>query len=206
MQHILTDFSSLHNLLRETTAKASEKNAEIAAVQAEDMTGVHELALATTRALENIRAEALVQDVSAFIDQLKTSLDQIDNAQSAQLASAQHNLQLSKDLSTSQKANLDLGKQMRNSSASLVSELDIANAVAGRVSNRLDRVNHALARVEAASAILNSLVTILSIPCRLMGNLHLRLLLLFGMPATILFFWKPKRYSGSLMATYGRRS
>ena len=41
--------------------KTSEKNAEVAASYARDLTNVHELALAATRALENVHSEAVVQ-------------------------------------------------------------------------------------------------------------------------------------------------
>ena len=92
---------------------------------------------------------------------------------------------------------------MKDSSTSLASELEIANTVAGRVSTRLDKVNQALTRVEAASAVLSSLFAIITIPCHMAENLHLHLLGLFAMPALVLFFWKPRKYSYSLIATYG---
>jgi hypothetical protein len=48
-------------MLRETTAKTNERNAEVAATQARDLTTLHELALGATRALENVHADALLQ-------------------------------------------------------------------------------------------------------------------------------------------------
>jgi hypothetical protein len=91
---------------------------------------------------------------------------------------------------------------MKHSSASLASELETANAAAGRVSNKLDRVNQALAHVEAASASLSSFFAVITIPCRMAQRLHLRLLALFATPALILLFWKPIKYSCTVMAIY----
>ena len=143
-----------------------------------------------------------MQDFNALVQKLKTDLDQIAIAQSTQLNNAQHHLQLSEELSTAQEANLALGERIKDSSASLASELDTASVVAGRVSTRLDKVNQALTRVEAASAVLSSLFAVITIPCQMAEHLHLRLLGLFAMPALVLFFWKPRKYSYSLMAAY----
>ncbi len=144
-----------------------------------------------------------MQDVDVLVQNLKTDLNQIVNTQSMQLNNAHHHLQLSDELSAAQEANLALGERMKDSSASLASELDTASAVAGRVSTRLDKVNQALTRVEAASAVLSSLFAVITIPCQMAEHLHLRLLGLFAMPALVLFFWKPRKYSYSLMAVYG---
>ena len=142
------------------------------------------------------------QDVNALFHQLKSDLDQIGNAQSTQLATTQQNVQLSEKLSAAQEANLALGERMQHSSSSLASELDTANAAASRVSSKLDRVNQALTRVEAASAILSSFFAIIAIPCQVIEHLHWKLLALFSMPAIVFCFWKPRKYSLSLMAMY----
>jgi len=110
---------------------------------------------------------------------------------------------MSAELSEAQKANLALGDEMRESSTSLVSHLDSANAVAGHVSWRLEKVNHALTQVERASSVLTTLFALITIPAQATHYLHLRLLAMFLMPATVLFFWKPRKYSCSLMAVYG---
>ena len=58
---VLADFASLQNLLQEAATKTSEKNAEAAAAQAKELTNVHELAIAATRALENMQTDSLAQ-------------------------------------------------------------------------------------------------------------------------------------------------
>jgi hypothetical protein len=130
-------------------------------------------------------------------------LNQLSTAQSTHLATTQHHLQLSSELSAAQEANIALEDRMREASASLASELDSANSAVGRVSSRLDRVNHALARVEAASTVLSSLFAIIAIPCRMAHHLHFHLLGLFAMPAIVLYVWKHRGYSFSLIAGYG---
>lgn len=112
-------------------------------------------------------------------------------------------MHLSAELSEAQKANLALGEEMRGSSLSIASHLDDANAVAGRVSWRLEKVNQALTQVERASSILTTLFALITIPAQITHYLHLRLLAVFLMPATVLSFWKPRKYSCSLMAVYG---
>jgi paraquat-inducible protein B len=152
--------------------------------------------------LDHVQAN-MQQDINKLVYQMKNELDQIADAQSAQLASTQHQLRLGKELSTAQEANIALGEQMKLSSASIAAELDSAKTAAGRVSKKLDKVNQALTRVEAASAVLSSVFAIIAIPCQLAGQLHLRVLALFAMPAIVLSFWKPRRYPYSLMALYG---
>ena len=144
------------------------------------------------------------KDVHTLIYKLQTDLAQIGISQSTHLATTQHHLRLSEDLSAAQEANLALGEQIQHSSTSLAFELDAAHTTAGKISHRLDRVNQALARVEAASTVLSSLFAIISIPCRMVEHLHLKLLGLFSMPALVLIFWKPKRYAASLMAIYSK--
>ncbi|KAJ9608531.1 hypothetical protein H2200_007519 [Cladophialophora chaetospira] len=199
---VLADFVSLQHLLQDAATKTSEKNAEAAAAQAKELTNVHGLAVAATRALENLQTDSLVEDVNMLVQRLKSDLNQIAITQSTQLNNAQHHIQLSEELVAAQEANLALGVRMKDSSTSLASELETARSVAGRVSTRLDKVNQALTRVEAASAILSSLFAIISIPCRMVEQLHFRLLGLFAMPALVLLFWKPRKYSYSLMAAY----
>lgn len=131
-------------------------------------------------------------------------MDQAVAAQAIQLTGVEQHLALSKELSEAQKASLVLGEQMRGSSASLALELDSASVVAGRVSSKLDKVNQALGRVEKASSVLTTVSSMLSIPCQFAEHLHWRLFALFVMPAIVLYFWKPRKYSYSLMATYGK--
>jgi hypothetical protein len=135
--------------------------------------------------------------------QVKGDLGSIASAQSVQLASTEHQMELSAELSEAQKASLVLGQEMRHSSLSLTSHLDNADAVAGRVSSRLDKVNQALSRVEKVSVVLSALSAVVAIPLQMIDQLHLRLFALFSMPAVILFFWKPRKYAYSLMAVYG---
>ena len=138
-----------------------------------------------------------------MFSQVEGDLARLVSAQSQQLASAEEQLQMSTELSEAQKANLALGEEMRDTSVSLASHLDSASAVASRVSWRLEKVNQALTQVERASSVLTALFAILTIPAQVTHYLHLRLLAMFLMPATVLFFWKPRKYSCSLMAVYG---
>ena len=135
--------------------------------------------------------------------QVKGDLDSIASAQSVQLATAEHHVQLSAELSGAQEASLALGQEMRRSSLSLASHLDTADAVAGRVSSRLDKVNQALSRVEKVSVALSALSAVVAVPLQMIDQLHLRLFASFSMPAVILFIWKPRKYAYSLMAVYG---
>ncbi|KAH0843612.1 hypothetical protein FOPE_08612 [Fonsecaea pedrosoi] len=199
---VFADFVKLRELLHTAIATTGEQHAEAAAAQLQEMSIVHELALATTRALETIQAGGIAQDVNKLLHRLKGGLDEISGIQSTQLASVKHHLQLSGELSMAQRANLALGEQMKHFSTSLASQLDAATTAAGRVSGKLDRVNQALTRVEAASAILSSLFAVITIPSRIVEHLHLRLLGLFAMPALLLSFWKPRTYSYILMTLY----
>ncbi len=135
--------------------------------------------------------------------QVKGEFDSIASAQSVHLASAERHVQLSAELSEAQKASLALGQEIRHISLSLASHLDTADAVAGRVSSRLDKVNQALSRVEKVSVMLSALSAVVAIPLRMIDQLHLRLFASFSMPAVILSFWKPRKYAYSLMAVYG---
>ncbi|ETI27713.1 hypothetical protein G647_00162 [Cladophialophora carrionii CBS 160.54] len=202
LRDVLADFAGLKILLQDTVAETSENNAELVAAQTRDIANVHDLALSAARALENVHVEAFAQDVHALVHQINTNLDQIASAQSMQLDTTLQHLELSKELSSAQEANLALGERIKDSSASLASELDTANAAAGQVSNKLDRVNQALAHIEAATASLSSLFGIIAIPCQIVGRLHLKLLALFATPALILLFWRPMKYSCTMMATY----
>lgn len=134
---------------------------------------------------------------------MKADLNQISASHSLQLESTQHQLQLSEELSAAQEANLALGEQMKDSSAFIASELETASTAAGRVTTKLDKVNQALTRVEAASAVLSSLLAAVTIPCQIVEHLHMKLFGLFAMPALVLSFWKPRKYSHSLIALYG---
>ncbi|OAL26449.1 hypothetical protein AYO20_10117 [Fonsecaea nubica] len=175
---VFADFVKLRELLHTAIATTGEQHAEAAAAQLQEMSIAHELALATTKALETIQAGGIAQDVTKLLHRLKGGLDEISGIQSTQLASVKHHLQLS------------------------ASQLDAATTAAGRVSGKLDRVNQALTRVEAASAILSSLFAVITIPSRIVEHLHLRLLGLFAMPALLLSFWKPRTYSYILMTLY----
>ncbi|EXJ89263.1 hypothetical protein A1O3_02329 [Capronia epimyces CBS 606.96] len=200
--HILTDFATLRNLLADALQNTAKNNAEVAAVQAKDMQSVHELALATTEVLKDLQESEVTQNVNELFHRIKVQLDQVVSAQTIQLTGAEDHLRLSKELSEAQKTALVWGQQMRDSSASLALEIDSANVVAGRVSSKLDKVNQALTRVEKASSVLTTLSAMLSIPCQFVEHLHLRILALFATPAVVLYFWKPHRYSYSLMAIY----
>lgn len=134
---------------------------------------------------------------------MKSQLDRIAATQSTQLQTAEHHLRLNEELSEAQKASLALGREMHDSSVFLAGELDSANAVASRVSMRLDKVNQALTRVEKASSLLSTLSALIAIPFQLVEHLHLRLLGLLTMPAILVSFWKPRIYSYSLVAIYG---
>nr|KAK5448684.1 hypothetical protein LTR18_001772 [Exophiala xenobiotica] len=202
LAQVLSDFATLQDLLAQVAQTTSDDNAAVAAVHAEDMHGVHELALATTEALKRLQADEVVQDVSNLLLQVKGDLDSIASAQSVQLASTEHQMELSAELSEAQKASLVLGQEMRHSSLSLASHLDNADAVAGRVSWRLDKVNQALSRVEKVSVVLSALSAVVAIPLQMIDQLHFRLFASFSMPAVILFFWKPRKYAYSLMAVY----
>lgn len=143
------------------------------------------------------------QDVNLLVHQLKADLNQISIAHSLQLESTQHQLKLSEELSAAQETNLALGEQMKQSSSSIASELETASTAAERVTTKLDKVNQALTRVEAASAVLSSVFAAITMPCQLVEHLHLKLLGVFAMPAIALSFWKPRKYSYSLIALYG---
>ncbi|KIY00469.1 uncharacterized protein Z520_04154 [Fonsecaea multimorphosa CBS 102226] len=202
LRDVFADFAKLRELLHEAIASTSEKHAEAAAAQMQEMNNVHEIALATTNALKAMQADGVVQGVNELLYRIRAGLDEVANMQSTQLANTERHLQLSGKLSEAQEANLDLGEQIKHFSASLASELDAASATAGRVSSKLDRVNQALTRVEAASAVLSSLFAVITIPCQMAEHLHLRLLGLFSMPALLLSFWKPRKYSYILLAFY----
>ena len=133
---------------------------------------------------------------------MKAGLEHIIEVQSMQLTNAEHHLRLSEELTEAQKANLIWGEQMRGTSANLVSELDSASAVAGRVSFKLDKVNQALTRVERASSVLSTLFALITVPSQVAEHLHLRLLGLLAMPMVVLCFWKPRKHSFCLMAIY----
>ncbi|KIV80555.1 hypothetical protein PV11_08048 [Exophiala sideris] len=199
---ILSDFANLQALLVDAAHITSKNNAEVAETQAKNVKRVHELAVATTEVLTHLHADEAVQHINGLFLQVKDELAQLVSAQSQQLASAEQQLQMSAELSDAQKTNLALGEEMRDSSQSLASHLDSASAVAGRVSWRLEKVNQALTQVERASSVLTALFAVLTIPAQVTHYLHLRLLAMFLMPATLLFFWKPRRYSCSLMAVY----
>lgn len=215
---VLSDFSSLRTLLADSILMTSKKNTEMANVQAEDMRNVHELAVATTEALKLLHADEaarvcplhvgslqtnVVQDINGLLSLVKSELDRIVSAQATQLSSTEQQLQLSVALSKSQNANLALGDEMMISSASLASQLDSASAVAGRLSSKLDSVNQALTRVERVSSVLSTLLALITIPSQVAEHLHLRLLGVMSMPVTVLYFWKPRKYSYSLTAFYG---
>ncbi|OAP58298.1 hypothetical protein AYL99_07388 [Fonsecaea erecta] len=202
LRNVFADFAKLRDLLHEAIATTGEKHAEAAAVQMQEMNNVHELALATTKALKSMQAGGVVQGVNEILYGIQDRLEGIASAQSAQLASTEHHLQLSGKLSAAQEANLALGEQIKHFTASLASELDTASATARRVSTKLDRVNQALTRFEAVSAVLNSLFAVITIPCQVAEHLHLRLLGLFSMPALLLSFWKQRMYSYITMAFY----
>ncbi|KAI1628526.1 hypothetical protein EDD37DRAFT_11362 [Exophiala viscosa] len=199
---ILSDFANLQALLVDAAHTTSRNNAQVAATQAKDVQRVHELAVATTEALTQLHASEAVQHINGLFSQVEGELGRLVSAQSQQVANAEHHLQMSAELSQAQTANLALGEEMRESSLSLASHLDSASAVAGSVSWRLEKVNQALTQVERASAILSTLFALLTIPAQMTRYLHLRLLAMFLMPATVLFFWKPRKYSCSLMAVY----
>ncbi|EXJ63818.1 hypothetical protein A1O7_00153 [Cladophialophora yegresii CBS 114405] len=202
LRGVLADFTGLKMLLQETAAKTSENNAELVASQTRDIANVHDLALSATRALENVHVEAFAEDVHGLVHQLKTNLDQMAGIQSMQLDDTLHHFELSKELSSAQEANLVLGQRIKDSAGSIASELENAHTAAGRVSTKLDRVNQALAHIEAATASLGTFFAIITIPCQMVGRLHLRLLALFAAPASMLLFWKPMKYSCTVMATY----
>jgi hypothetical protein len=61
LAQVLSDFATLRNLLAQVAQTTSDENAVVAAVHAEDMHGVHELALATTEALKRLQADEVVQ-------------------------------------------------------------------------------------------------------------------------------------------------
>jgi hypothetical protein len=61
LAQVLSDFATLRNLLAQAAQTTSDDNAAVAAVHAEDMHGVHELALATTEALKRLQADEVVQ-------------------------------------------------------------------------------------------------------------------------------------------------
>ncbi|KIW49119.1 hypothetical protein PV05_10828 [Exophiala xenobiotica] len=202
LAQVLSDFATLRNWLAQVAQTTSENNAAVAAIHAKDMQGVHELALATTEVLKRLQAEEVIQDISNLLLQVKGEFDSIASAQSVHLASAERHVQLSAELSEAQKASLALGQEIRHISLSLASHLDTADAVAGRVSSRLDKVNQALSRVEKVSVMLSALSAVVAIPLRMIDQLHLRLFASFSMPAVILSFWKPRKYAYSLMAVY----
>jgi hypothetical protein len=130
-------------------------------------------------------------------------MDRIVSAQAVQLSEVEQHLQLSAELSEAQRSNMAWQVSLRDSSISLATQLDGADAIAGRVTSRLDRVNQALAQVERASSVLSTVLSMVTIPSQMVEHLHLRLLGVFSMPATVLYFWKPRKYSYSLMAFYG---
>ncbi|OQU97679.1 hypothetical protein CLAIMM_03573 [Cladophialophora immunda] len=202
LRAVFSDFLKLRELLHEAIATTGEQHAEAAAAQMQEMNNVHELALATTKALKTLQAGGVVQDVNELLYRTRHGLDEIAATQSAQLANMEHHLQLSGQLSAAQKANLALSGQIQHFSALLTSELDTASATAARVSSKLERVNQALTRFEAASAILTSLFAVITIPCQIVERLHLRLLGLFALPALLLSFWKPRKHSYILVAFY----
>lgn len=59
--HVLTDFEALRNVLAEVIQTTTKNNAEVAAVQAQDMHSVHELALATSEVLKELQANEVAQ-------------------------------------------------------------------------------------------------------------------------------------------------
>src|ERR1700754_5020363 len=113
---------------------------------------------------------------------MKAELEHIIEVQSTQLTNAENHLRLNEELTEAQRMNLMWGEQLRDTSASLASELDSASAVAGRVSSKLDKVNQALIRVERASSVLSTLFTLITVPSQVAEHLHLRLLGLLAMP------------------------
>jgi hypothetical protein len=124
-------------------------------------------------------------------------------AQSSQLLNIQDHLRLSEELTEATKANLVREGQLRDKSAHLASELENANAMAGYMTQKLNKVDSALTRMERASSVLSTLFAILAGPAQLADRLHLRLLGDFTMPTVMLFFWKPRQYAYTLIATYG---
>jgi hypothetical protein len=203
LQGLLVDFTGLQKQLQDTISTSSDRSAEAAAAQANDLGNIRDLALAATRALEDMQADTLAKDMNALVFRLRAGFDQIAVSQSGQLANAKRHLELSEELSAAQQSHLESQERIHNSATSLTTELDGASLIAGRMSTRLEKVNQALTRVEAASAMLSSLFAIITVPCQMVEYLHLKLLALFAMPAFALSFWKPWRYSCSLMAVYG---
>ena len=139
-----------------------------------------------------------------MVGRMKAGLEHIIDIQSVQLTNVEHHLRLSEELTDAQKANLVWGERMRDTSATLASELDSASVVAGRVSSKLDKVNQALARVERASSVLSTLFVLITIPSQVADHLHLRLLGVLALPMLVLYFWKPRKYSLCLFAIYGK--
>lgn len=110
---------------------------------------------------------------------------------------------MSDKLTESQRTNAAGVQEIYDTSSLLASQLHTADAVATRVSSRLDKVNEALNRVEEASSALSALFAFIAVPTQMMQQLHLRLLAVFSMPAIILLIWKPRKYSFTVMAAYG---
>jgi hypothetical protein len=204
LQGLLIDFSGLQDQLQHAISTTSDRSAEAAAAQAKDLSNVRELALAATRALEDMQADTVAQDMNTLIFRLRAEFDDIATSQSVQLAKAKRHLDLSEELLVAQQSHLESQERMQDSAKSLASELDGANRIAGGMSTRLEKVSEALTQVEAASMILSSFFAIITIPCQMAEHLHLKLLALFAMPAFVIFFWKPWRHSCTLMAIYDR--
>jgi paraquat-inducible protein B len=203
LQGLLTDFTGLQDQLQDAISTTSDRSAEAAAAQAKDLSNVRDLARAATRALEDMQADTVAHDMNTLIFRLRAEFDDIATSLSVQLANAKRHLDLSEELLAAQQSHLESQERMQDSAKSLASELDGANRIAGVMSTRLENVNQALTRVEAASTILSSLFAIITIPCQLAEHLHLKLLALFATPAFVILFWKPWRHSCSLMAIYG---
>ncbi|EXJ95161.1 hypothetical protein A1O1_00280 [Capronia coronata CBS 617.96] len=200
--HVLTDFGNLRSSLANIIEATAKNHAEAAAAQAKDMHSVHALALATTEVLSELQANEIAQDLNELFQRVKAQLNQVLVAQALQLTGVESHLALSKELTEAQKASLVLGEDIKGSTASLASELDSASLVAGRVSCKLDKVNQALAQVEKASSVLTTISAMLSIPSQFAEHLHLKLLVFFATLTMVLYFWTPRKYSYSVMATY----
>ncbi|KIW16455.1 hypothetical protein PV08_06509 [Exophiala spinifera] len=202
LSHVLSDFTMLRDLVAEVTSAAGKTSAEIAAIHAEEMHNVRDIALATTESLNKLLSTEATQGINALLQQFSIGLDAISSSQIKQLARLDEQLRLSDDLAEAQRMNIALGQEMYDTSSVLSSQLHTASAAATDVSSRIDKVNEALTRVEEASSVLSALFSFLALPTHMMQQLHLRLLILFSMPAIILFFWKPRKYPYSVMASY----
>ncbi|KAJ9637470.1 hypothetical protein H2204_004894 [Knufia peltigerae] len=201
--YVLSDFTILRDLVAEVMSAAGRNNAEIAAMHAEEMHNVQDIALATTATLNKLLSKETVQVINGLLQQVRTDLDIISSSQIEQLTRAEEHLRVSDKLTESQRTNAAGVQEIYDTSSLLASQLHTADAVATRVSSRLDKVNEALNRVEEASSALSALFAFIAVPTQMMQQLHLRLLAVFSMPAIIFLIWKPRKYSFTVMAAYG---